>query len=210
MAIRIIVADDADVTILGVQTVLEGDHRISVVATARSLDELLEVASEEQPDIIILNEWLYNSDVLTAVEMLREALPSIKLIVMGALADGLLIRDLFHAGAQGYLYKSDDLCNCLSLAVDTVLRNRKYLSHTANAEYLVAMQSPQRDWHLDHEARTVLRMLAQGSRACEIADELDIDTRRVYWLRQKLRKRFGAETNEQLISIAAAEGFIYL
>lgn len=140
---------------------------------------------------------------------LRDALPAAKLIVMGSLVDGLLIRDLFHAGANGYLFKSDDLCHCLSLAVDTVLRNRKYLSHTANAEYLVAMQSPLRDWHLDHESRTVLRMLAQGSCIREIADELAVDTRRVYWVRQKLCKRFGAETNEQLISIAAAEGFIY-
>jgi hypothetical protein len=31
----------------------------------------------------------------------------------------------------------------------------------------------------------------------------------VYWVREKLRRRFGAKTNEHLIQRAAAEGFIY-
>ncbi|MEL6524675.1 MAG: response regulator transcription factor, partial [Chloroflexota bacterium] len=209
MAIRIFIADDADLTIRGMQTILQEDHRFDVVGTARSMDELLATITEQCPDVIILGEWLYNMDLLSGIEQLQTLVPTGKIIVLGSLADGLLIRDLFHAGAQGYLYKSDDLCDCLTLAVDTVLRDRKYLSHTANAEYLVAMQSPQRDWHLDHEARHILQMLARGHRACEIAESLDIETRRVYHVRQKLRKRFNAETNEHLISVAAAEGFIY-
>ena len=209
MAIRIFIADDTDLTILGTQTVLAEDHRLDVVGVARSMDELLTNITELCPDVIILGEWLYNMDLLSGIEQLRTLIPSAKIIVLGSLADGLLIRDLFHAGVNGYLYKSDDLCDCLVLAVDTVLRDRKYLSHTANAEYLLAMQSPHRDWHLDHEARTVLQMLARGHRACEIADTLNTDTRRVYFVRQKLRNRFNAETNEHLISVAAAEGFIY-
>jgi DNA-binding NarL/FixJ family response regulator len=123
--------------------------------------------------------------------------------------DGLLIRDLFALGARGYLYKGDELQESLVRAVETVMRNRPYLSPTANAEYLVAMQSPERDWQLDGEARAVLRLLSQGCHVGQIALALDIPQRRVYWVRQKLRQRFGAVTNEHMISRATAEGFVF-
>lgn len=210
MAIRIVIADDTDLVILGAQSVLNGDHRFQVVGTARCVPELLAVVEAHQPDVVVLNEWLYNLDILTTIEHLRQLQPSVKIIVMGGLVDGLLIRDLFASGVSGYLYKSDDLCQLLVTAIHTAMLNRPYLSPTANAEYLVAMQSPMRDWHLDDESRRLLRLLMQGEHIASIAEHMNISTRRVYWLRQRLKERFGAKTNEHLISRAASEGFIYV
>ena len=209
MAIRIAIADDADLTILGVQSILDSDHRFNVVGTARCLDDLLRVIQTGQPDVIVMSEWIHSIDILSAVEQIKVASPLVKLVVMGGLADGLLIRDLFTSGVGGYLYKSDDLCDLLVTAVDTVMLDRPYLSPTANAEYLIAMQSPHANERLDPEARQVLQLLAHGEHAGQIGEQLGIDKRRVYWVREKLRRRFGAKTNEHLIQRAAAEGFIY-
>jgi hypothetical protein len=35
-----------------------------------------------------------------------------------------------------------------------------------------------------------------------------VPVRRIYWVGHKLRRRFGAETNEHLIARAAEEGFL--
>lgn len=174
------------------------------------MDDLLPLITRQQPDIVLVNEWIYDMDILSAVEQIQQLDPRVRILVMGSLLDGLLVRDLFACGVRGYLYKSDNLEEHLSTAIDTVLRDRPYLSPTANAEYLVAMQSAQRDWQLDREARAVLRMLARGHHIAQIACELNIPQRRVYWVREKLRRRFGALTNEHMICRAAAEGFIYM
>lgn len=209
MAIRIVLADDADLVIEGAQSVLNADHRFNVVGTARCMDVLLKTIEAGYPDVVVLSEWIHNLDILSAVEAIHWVRPGLKVIVMGGLADGLLIRDLFSAGVSGYLYKSDDLCELLVTAIDTVLLDRPYLSPTANAEYLIAMQSPNANERLDPEARQVLQLLAHGEHAGQISKRLGIDKRRVYWVREKLRRRFGAKTNEHLIQRAAAEGFIY-
>ena len=209
MAIRIVLADDADLVIEGAQSVLNADHRFNVVGTARCIDVLLKTIEAGYPDVVVLSEWIHNLDILSAVEAIHRVRPNLKVIVMGGLADGLLIRDLFNAGVSGYLYKSDDLCELLVTAIDTVLLDRPYLSPTANAEYLIAMQSPNANERLDPEARQVLQLLAHGEHAGQISKRLGIDKRRVYWVREKLRRRFGAKTNEHLIQRAAAEGFIY-
>jgi DNA-binding NarL/FixJ family response regulator len=173
------------------------------------MDDLLPMVETVHPDVVILSEWIHNIDILTVVETIKQTRPLVKVIVMGGLADGLLIRDLFASGVSGYLYKSDDLCELLATAVQMVMLDRPYLSPTANAEYLIAMQSPNANERLDPESRQVLQLLAHGEHAGEISERMGIDKRRVYWVREKLRRRFGAKTNEHLIQRAAAEGFIY-
>jgi len=208
MEIQLLLADEADLVLIGAQAILKDRPDWEVIQTARSGGELLDAARRWQPDIILFNEHLDPLiDVLALVERLKQAAPNSRQIVLGSKVDGLLVRDLFVCGVLGYLFTGDDLGDCLIPALTTVMNNRPYLSPTANAEYLVAMKSPLRDWKLDSEARAVLRLLARGMHINDIAMQLDVPQRRIYWVRQKLRRRFGANTNEHLISMAVAEGF---
>lgn len=206
-ATHILIADSSSLTVVGAETLLKerADTRITKAQTG---SQLVQMATDLRPDVILMGDQFDPAiDTLALVEQLLKAFPVVRIIVMGTLSDGLLIRDLFAVGARGYLASGDDLPGCLHTAIDTVLRNRPYLSPTANAEYLVTMHSGDKDWKLDAEARSVLRLLAQGLTIGRIATQLKAKPRRIYWVREKLRHRFGATTNEHLISRAVAEGF---
>lgn len=209
MTTHILIADSSSLTVVGAETLLKGraDTEITKVENGSAL---LKAAETAQPDLILIGDRFDPLiDTLALVERIHRAAPSIHVIVMGTPSDGLLIRDYFAVGAIGYLMVGDDLTTCLRKAVELALKNRPYLSPTANAEYLVAMKSPLRDWKLDAEARTVLRLLARGSNIADIANQLNIPLRRAYWVRLKLRRRFGASTNEHLISMALQEGYTF-
>ena len=207
MTTRIVLADPSDLVLRGLESVLKDHASIEIVHTTRSTDDLLEALEHLKPDVLLFNERLDPLlDVLELIEQIKQR-SSVRMIVLGAAVDGLLVRDLFAAGAIGYLYLADDLTDCLISAVRTVLRDRFYLSPTVNAEYLVVMQSARRDWQLDAEMRLVLRLLVQGCHMHDIAAQMKISLRRVYWVREKLRGRFGVTTNEHLISRAVLEGF---
>ncbi|MBK8138439.1 MAG: response regulator transcription factor [Chloroflexi bacterium] len=209
MTTHILIADSSSLTVVGAETLLKGraDTEITKVENGSAL---LKAAETAQPDLILIGDRFDPLiDTLALVERIHRAAPSIRVIVMGTPSDGLLIRDYFAVGAIGYLMVGDDLTTCLRKAVELALKNRPYLSPTANAEYLVAMKSPLRDWKLDAEARTVLRLLARGSNIADIANQLNIPLRRAYWVRLKLRRRFGASTNEHLISMALQEGYTF-
>jgi len=209
MTVRLVIADAADLIRLGMEAVLKGYIEFRVEASVNTFADL-QVVAESKPQVMVIDERLDPGvDILQIVEEMLQISPQTQVLVSGYLRDGLLIRDLFALGCQGYLYKGDELQDVLVGALETVMRNRLYLSPTANAEYLVAMQKPQRDWQLDQEARGVLRRLAQGHHVGQIALELKIHPRRVYWVREKLRVRFGASTNEHMMSRAAAEGFVF-
>ena len=207
MTTHILIADSSSLTVVGVETLLKG-RADTAIRKAENGSDLITAAETIQPDIILMGDRFDPLiDTLALVERSIHAAPSVRIIVMGALSDGLLIRDLFTIGAIGYLMVGDDLTTCLPTAVEMALRQRPYLSPTANADYLIAVQGSDHAWKLDPEARSVLRLLAGGCTVREIAAQMHLTRRRVYWVCEKMRARFGAATNEHLISRAAAEGF---
>lgn len=207
MATRILIADGSSLTVVGAMTLLKA-RTDTLTTQAENCHDLMRLTATVKPDVVLIGDQFDPlMDTLELVERLLVTAPCSRIIVMGKLSDGLLIRDLFNAGARGYLAAGDDLTECLLTAIDTVLRERPYLSPTANAEYLIMMHNGDKEWKLDAEARAVLRMLVQGRTIGGIAAQMKVKPRHVYWVRQKLRRRFGAETNEHLISRAVAEGF---
>jgi DNA-binding NarL/FixJ family response regulator len=167
MTTHILIADGSSLTVVGAAALLKDRADTSIMKTENA-DELTRLAQNVQPDIVLMGDQFDPLvDTLDLVERIRAVASRVRIIVMGTLSDGLLIRDLFMVGVHGYLSVADDLSNCLLTAVDTVLRDRLYLSPTANSEYLVSMHSQDKDWKLNSEARTVLRLLAQVGRSVQ-------------------------------------------
>ena len=207
--IRVMIADDADLTLTGVQTVLAGHGDVRVTGSYQRLSDLLHALAHQPPDVILLGDRLEPElDVIALVEQVQAAAPGAYLVVMSHIPDGLIVHELLNFGVAGYLYKSDPLGDDLVQALDVVMRGRPYLSPTVNAEYLIAVRSGRVAWQLDDEARDVLRLMAQGYRPQEIALMRGVPVRRIYWVGNKLRRRFGAETNEQRMIRAVQTGFL--
>ena len=208
MAIRLALAADEDLTLLGAKVVLEREYRYRVVGTARKFSDLWRLVTEKKPDVVIINDWLGGMHAAAISEKLKRHNRRLKVIVMSGVSDGLFIHDLFTAGINGYLHKSDALADCLASAVDTVMADFPYLSPFARNAYIIAMQAPDRNNRITAESLHVLNLLARGNPVGKIAFELDVPIRRVYWVRDKLRHRFDATTNEHLIYCAMAQGLI--
>ncbi len=174
MTTRILIGDGNSLSVFGAKTLLERRAATEVIQ-AENGTVLLASAKTLQPDIVILGDQFDPLiDTLELVEHTIHAAPSARIIVIGTSIDGLVIRDLFTMGVCGYLAAGDDLPACLLTAVDSVLRERPYLSPTANSEYLIHVHSQAKSWNLDAEARSVLRSLAQGCTIGEIAAKLSV------------------------------------
>jgi DNA-binding NarL/FixJ family response regulator len=207
MTTQILIADSSSLTVVGAETLLKARADTHTLK-AENADDLCALARRHQPAVILLGEPFDPLiDTLALIGRLIQVVPYARIIVMGSTNMGLVIHDLLYLGVRGYLSKEDDLGACLLSAIETVLRDRPYLSPTANSEYLLALQTKQQIWKLNDEERMVLRLLARGSTATEIATQMRTRRRRVYWITEKLRSRFGASTNEHLINRANAEGF---
>jgi DNA-binding NarL/FixJ family response regulator len=199
------IADEMDLMALGARSVLRTVRDFKLVGDYHQPQKLYEALAHAAPDVLLLSERFDpDREALELLHHFQVKIPQTRILLLGTLSSGLLIGDLLEAGAAGYLHRGDSLREGLNAAIWWVLRGRAILSPTAQA--LVLTSASARLHTLDEEARSVLRLLAEGLPVHEIAEQLLLTPRRVYRVRDKLRRRFDAVTNEHLIRRAIAEG----
>ena len=113
MTVKIVVADDMDLALEGIKTILRQYGAFHITGTHRVLADLLDALAAQPPEVILLGDQLEpGMDVLALVERVRQAAPRARLLVMGSLPDGLIVQELLICGVAGFLYKSDSLAAC--------------------------------------------------------------------------------------------------
>ena len=103
------------------------------------------------------------------------------------------------AGAQGYVLKHE-ASESLVEAVNQVLKGETYLSSSVT----VNTEKPQ----LSSRQISVLRLLAQGKSARQVADELFISPRTVEFHKYSMMKLISAKTSAELIQYAINHGLM--
>ena len=104
-AIRLLVADDHLIVRQGLRLILETEDGFELVGEASDGAEAVKLASELQPDVILMDLRMPGMDGLTAIEHLAESQPEIAIVILTTFnEDELMVRGL-RAGAKGFLLK---------------------------------------------------------------------------------------------------------
>jgi response regulator RpfG family c-di-GMP phosphodiesterase len=103
--IRVLVVDDQNLFVKGLQRLLEGSAGIVVVGAASSGEEAIRLAGEKKPDVIILDWRLPDAGGAKVARSLLTERPSTKVVVLTGLADDVVIADAIDAGCSAVLTK---------------------------------------------------------------------------------------------------------
>jgi DNA-binding NarL/FixJ family response regulator len=105
--IKVLLADDDELFLESLHTLIEGQPELSVVAAAHNGLEAIELADELSPDAVVIDLHMPLVDGITAVSRLRHDHPSLCLIVVTGDADRSLHQAAIAAGADGVLEKHE-------------------------------------------------------------------------------------------------------
>jgi DNA-binding NarL/FixJ family response regulator len=105
--IKVLLADDDELFLESLHTLIEGQPELSVVAAAHNGLEAIELADELSPDAVVIDLHMPLVDGVTAVSRLRHDHPSLCLIVVTGDADRSLHQAAIAAGADGVLEKHE-------------------------------------------------------------------------------------------------------
>ncbi len=105
--IRVLIVDDQSIVRDGVRRLLEEDACITVVGEAATGPEMLRLAEEHLPNIVLLDIQMPGLNGLKAGMALRERVrPSPRLLVLSGYWDEVCVRHAREAGVEGYLLKT--------------------------------------------------------------------------------------------------------
>lgn len=103
-ALRILAVEDHPVMRLGIRALLEREG-FAVAGTSASCTEAIRLLPEVTPDVVLLDLRLPDASGAEAVVRVREAAPTLPIVVFSVERTPVLIRSALRAGANGYVTK---------------------------------------------------------------------------------------------------------
>ena len=180
--IRILVVDDESVVREGIVAILSLQPTIDVVGEASDGAQAVEMASNLTPDVILLDMAMPNQDGLTTIPLLKEMLPSVRILVLTSFADSDLVYKAIKSGALGFMLK-DARREQLIQAIHDVANGQASISPSIAVKVIQEFNHPSEVMYTSSPLTTreleTLRLIARGMTNQEIADSLSVTERTV-------------------------------
>lgn len=206
--IRVQIADDHDVVIQGLSSILKSQVDIEIVEPPiTSGADLLKNIRAAQPDVLLLDVQMPEFDVLTSLGQLAAFMPRLRIIIITAQRDPQLVKAAAERGAAGYILKEEALSSLLPLAIRDVVAGGLWFSPKAS-QYLI--RGGAKPIELSTYQLDVLRLMVRGDTPEAVANALQRSVSAIYSAQTQIREKLGVQTNEQAIVAALRERLIPL
>jgi len=214
MGVRILLVEDHVVMREGLRGLISQQADMEVVGEAGDGNEAVELARRLKPDIIIMDVRMQGMDGVEATQRIKEEMPDSKVVVLSAYGNREYILGMAKAGMSGYLLK-DCAFEELVAAIRTVLQSKSYLSPAAARVILDAQteiertrNNPSRGDSLNEADRELIKLLAEGKSAREIAAAKSLSVKTVEGRRRRIMRRMNVTTIAELTRYAIREGIV--
>ena len=212
-AVRVLAADDQRVVREGLAMLLGLLPDVEVVGTAADGEEVLALAAELRPDVILMDLRMPRMDGVEATRRLRERDPAVKVVVLATYADDRSVLDALRAGALGYLTKDAGAAE-IQQALHRVAGGQAALDPAVQLHLVEAIAdgvpsvpatAPLPDGLTPREAE-VLTLIAAGLSNTEIAERLVVSEATVKSHVNHMLAKIGARDRAQAVGYAYRHG----
>lgn len=210
MNIKIILADDHTILRQGLSRSFEQEKDIDVVGQAMDGHSTIDLVTELSPDVVVMDISMPDLNGIEATRRITKDWPKVKVVGLSMHSSDKYIREMFKAGASGYLLK-----NCpfeeLVEAIKTVASGKTYISPSIGnmiiKEYAGKPDKEKSVFSiLSQREREVLQMFAEGKTTKQVARRLHISPKTVETHRLRIMDKLDIDNIAQLTKYAIQEG----
>ena len=175
--IKLIIADDEMLIRTGLKIMLEASGNVEVLALAESGRAAFEACKEYQPDVVLMDIRMPESNGIEGTKLIKEAFPEVKVLIVTTFQDTEYIVEAVQNGASGYLLKDsspeailDGIKVALSgkVVMDTVISEALLTNTTVEKSASFDAEK----WGLTPREVELIQQVAQGLSNKEIAQTL--------------------------------------
>ena len=182
--VRVLVADDHEVTRVGLRTVLSREGSINVVGEAASVIDTVDEARRLQPDVVLMDVRLSGGSGVDACRAIRDSCPATRVLFLTSYQDDEAVLAAVIGGAAGYLLKQVN-AEALIRAIYAVAQGQSILDPAITQPLLTRMRlqkeaaSESQRTPLSTQQQRVLALVAEGKTNKEIGASLELSDKTV-------------------------------
>jgi DNA-binding NarL/FixJ family response regulator len=212
--ISIVLAEDHTILREGLKALLSSDPKFEIIGEAEDGREAVRCVEKLGPDLILMDLSMPRMSGMDAIREIKKRYPEIKIIALTVHKTEEYLHTTLQAGADGYVLK-DATRDELVMAIKNVMRGKSFLSPGVSEKviegYLEGRQSvpPDSPWEtLSQREREVLKLIAEGYKNKEIAEDLCISLKTVEKHRANLMKKLDLHNAAALTVFAMEKGLV--
>jgi len=202
--IRVLIADDHEISRIGIRRLLSSSPDIEIVAEAVNGIQTLDLARTLNPDVVLMDVNMPKMSGIDAASRSKSELPAVRIIMLSAADEQETIERALYAGADGYLTKevgSVELCD----AIRNVTKGERVFSKNI-ISILEGQPKPtqeeQPSFSLTKREEEIVGLVAQGLTSQDIGKRLFISHRTVETHRARIMDKLGVNNTAGLVRFA--------
>lgn len=212
--LRIVLAEDHTILREGLRALLSADPNFEIIGEAQNGREAVRCVEKLEPDLLLMDLSMPRMSGMDAIREIKRRYPEVKIIALTVHKTEEYLLTTLKAGADGYVLK-DATHEELVMAIKNVMRGKSYLSPGVSEKviegYLEGRESsrPASPWEtLSQREREVLKLIAEGFKNKEIAEDLCISLKTVEKHRANLMKKLDLHNAATLTVYAVQKGLV--
>ena len=212
--VRIVLADDHTILREGLRALLSADPNFDIVGEAQDGREAVRCVEKLGPDLLLMDLSMPRMSGMDAISEIKKRFPETKIIALTVHKTEEYLLSTLQAGADGYVLK-DATHDELVLAIHNVMAGKPYLSPGISGKVIEGYLEGKEDslsvssWQkLSQREREVLKLIAEGYKNKEIAEDLCISLKTVEKHRANLMKKLDLHNAAGLTVYAVEKGLV--
>lgn len=211
MVTRIALADDHEIFLQGLRSLLEVESDLEIVALARNGSELLASVPKTRPHVAILDLTMPCLNGIETARRIAADYPEVKTICLSMHSAPGFVEEALDAGISGYVLK-ESAFDELRRAIRAVRAGQIFICPAVAGVLVESWRASRVKSELsafsvltDRE-REVLQLLAEGFSTKQVAGRLNLSVKTVGTHREHIMAKTGIQSIAGLTKYAIAEG----
>lgn len=209
--IRILLADDHELTRVGIARLLLDEPSISVIGQAGSGEQalaFLQRESQNQPDVVLMDARMPGIGGIEAAHQIRNEFPAVRVLGISSMVSGVVPSQMLRTGALGYVTKSIGIEELVK-AIRMVASGQHYVTPEVASKLSLDPFNNDRKPLFNRLSRREMQislMLTDGKRVSQIAEYLQLSPKTVYSYRYRIFEKLGIRSDVELTILAVKHG----
>lgn len=200
--IRVLVADHQPIVNYGIRMLFDSSNDIKIVSTVDTAKQLINYLKKGSVDVVLMSMDLPDMNGITILGKIKKNYNNVRVIIFSAQPENIYASSGIRAGASGFLSKTATT-STIKKAILKVYKGGMYVTNAMAQKLTFDKNKGETD--LYHKLSTreieVLKLICNGKKNNQIAEELNINPKTVSTYKSRLMIKLNVTNLISLIDL---------